>query len=227
MPGGRAKLPVLAELSAPAATEAIRSLRRSDLERLDGFRDWLGGRGSVLVTGSGDPARTLAVPLAGVAAAAGLRTILVEADLAQPRLAAELGLSPAPGVHEYLRWEAAAAEVLQPLTLTGPAAADAVHPLVCIVAGRPAADAAVLTGLQSFRHMTAKLRSAYDLVVFAGPVLDAGEAGLGETAAQAEGVIATIGPQAASRRRLRALRASLARLGAEPLGAVVVGEGAA
>ena len=40
-----------------------------------------------------------------------------------PRLAAELGPAPAsPGLHEYLRWEATAPEILQPLVLAGPAA---------------------------------------------------------------------------------------------------------
>jgi succinoglycan biosynthesis transport protein ExoP len=223
MPGGRAELPVLAELSAPAGTEAIWSLRRSDLERLGGFRQWLDGRASVLVTGAGQLTGALAVTLAGVAAASGLRVILLEGELARPRLATELGLAPTPGLHEYLRWEASPAEVLQPLTLTGAAAGAALHPLVCIVAGRPAADPAVLAGLQSFRHMTAKLRSAYELVVIAGPGLDASGAGLGEIAAQAEGVIAAIGPQSSSRRRLRALGGTLGRLGTQPLGAVVVG----
>jgi Mrp family chromosome partitioning ATPase len=223
MPGGRAKLPVLAELSAPGGEEPIWSLRRRDLERLGGFRDWLGGRESVLVTGAEEPARVLAVALAGVAAASGLRTVLLEGDLARPRLAVELGLAPTPGLHEYLRWEATPAEVLQPLTLTGPAAGSARHPLVCIAAGRPAADPAVLTGLQSFRHMTAKLRAAYDLLVVAGPGLEQHGFALEAIAAEIEGVIAAIGPEQSSRRRRRALRASLERLAAEPMGAVVIG----
>ena len=37
-----------------------------------------------------------------------------------PRLADALGLAPAPGLHEYLRWEAEAPEILQPLVLAGP-----------------------------------------------------------------------------------------------------------
>ena len=223
MPGGRAKLPVLAELSAPAGTGAIWGLRNADLERLGGFREWLGERGSVLVTGAEELAGPLAVALAGVAAASGLRVVLLEGDLARPRLAVELGLAPTPGLHEYLRWEATPAEVLQPLTLTGSAAGAAEHPLVCIVAGRPAADPAVLVGLQSFRHMAAKLRAAYDLVVIAGPALESSGGGLGEIAAQAEGAIAAIGSRDCSGRRLRALSDSLGALATRPLGAVVVG----
>ena len=228
MPGGRSRLPVLAELSAPAGTERIWSLRNSDLERLSGFRGWIGESSAVLVTGAAEPSRQLAVGLAGVAAASGRRTALLDCDLGLPRLAVDLGLAPTPGLHEYLRWEATPAEVLQPLTLTGPAAAAATHPLVCIVAGRPAADPAVLVGLQSFRHMTAKLRSAYDLLVLAGPALGEDGPALEAIAAQADGVLAAVSPaQASGRRARRALGAAMDRLPAKPLGAVVVADGLA
>ncbi len=108
--------------------------------------------------------------LAG-AAAPGSATALLECDLAQPRLALDLGLAPTPGLHEYLRWEATPSEVVQPLTLAGSAASRQSAPLACVSAGRQAADSGALLGLQSFRHMTAKLRNAYDLVVFLGPPL--------------------------------------------------------
>lgn len=224
MRGGRAKLPVLTELSAAVGGERLWSLRRGDLEHLAGFRSWLGEHRSVLVTGAEEPARVLAVSLAAVAAASGLRTALLECDLARPRLAVDLGLAPTPGLHEYLRWEATPAQVLQPLALAGPAAGAAEHPLTCVVAGRPAADPAILVGLQSFRHMAAKVRAAYDLVVVAGPALEAEEDSLATIAAQADGVLAAIAPEQASGRRRRSLRASLARIPAEPIGAVVVAE---
>ena len=48
--------------------------------------------------------------------------------------------------------------------------------------------------------MTAKLRSAYDLLVVAGPALGEGGAGLGAIAAQLDGVLAAVGPGQSSGR---------------------------
>lgn len=218
----RGGLPVLAEFSRPPAGDRPWSLGREDLERLQAVRERAGSARVLLVTGFDGPAQAVAIGVAGAAAAAGLRTVLVECDLAQPVLAAELGLAPTPGLHEYLRWEAAPPQVLQPLALAGPAAGGASEPLAFVAAGRPAEDPATLLGLQSFRHMCAKLRRAYELVVVAGPPLDEQPAALAATAAEADAVLAGIAPEAARRRGRRALRSRLRRLGAEPLGAVVV-----
>jgi succinoglycan biosynthesis transport protein ExoP len=223
MPGGRAKLPVLAEISGPVAgVDRAWSLRREDLERLVTVRERLDGRQAVLVTGADERIGVLAVALAALAAAAGRRTALLECDLARPRLAADLGLSQSPGLHEYLRWEATPAEILQPLVLAGPASAAAEEPLVCIAAGRVASDPATLLGLQSFRHMTAKLRGAYDLLVIAGPAIAAGDGGLPALAAQSDALLAALTPAEQSGRENRELRSAIGRLPAAPLGAVVV-----
>ena len=104
--------------------------------------------------------------------AAGRRTVLLECDLAAAALAAELGLAAGPGLHEYLRWEATPAQILQPLVLAGPAAAGAAAPLVCVGAGAPGARTRRrCSASESFRHAIAKLRGAYDLVVLVGPPL--------------------------------------------------------
>lgn len=225
MGGGRAKLPVLAEISGPTLREdRVWSLRRQDFEQLAGVRERLEGQRVVLVTGSDDLARVLAVALAGAACAAGRRTVLLECDLAQPRLAVDLGLSQSPGLHEYLRWEATPSQILQPLALAGSAASGATEPLVCISAGGQAPDPGTLLGLQSFRHMTAKLRGAYDLVVLSGPAIGADRATLDPVAEPADGVLAAISPAQASGRVGRAARAAIGRLPAAPLGAVIIGE---
>jgi Mrp family chromosome partitioning ATPase len=224
MRGGRAKLPVLAEIAGPAGGSRIWSLRRDDNQRLAAVSKRLEGQRTVLVSGAEEVTGALAIALAGAACAAGRRTILVECDLTRPRLAAELGLAEVPGLHEYLRWEATAAEVLRPLALGGVAAAGAAGPLVCVPAGRQAADARVLLWLQSFRHMTAKLRNAYDLVVLAGPPLGFDPEALSAVAAQADGVLAALPAAQSSRRGRRAARAAVGQLPAPPLGAVVVGE---
>jgi succinoglycan biosynthesis transport protein ExoP len=224
MRGGRGKLPVLAEVSgfAPGA-EQVWSLRREDFAQLTGVAEKLGERRSVLVTGGGDLGGPLAIALAGAASASGRRTVLVECDLARPRLAVDLGLEPVPGLHEYLRWEATPEQLLQPLALAGPAAGADSEPLVFIGAGRQAPDPATLLGLQSFRHMTEKLRSAYDLVVLLGPELGEAAPGLATVAARADALLAAVAPAGSSRRGARELREALRELPVEPLGTVVVG----
>ncbi len=223
MRGGRRKLPVLAEISGPASGEARAwSLRRADLAPLARLQEGLQEHCAVLVAGEAGLAG--AVALAGAASAAGRRTALLECDLARPRLALELGLAPSPGLHEYLRWEATAAEILQPLVLAGPAARGATEPLVCVVAGRPAADAVTLVKLESFRHALTKLRGAYDLVVvLAGAELDSGDGTLEAIAAQADTLVAAVPGDAVAGRSGRALRGALRRLPVEARGAILVG----
>jgi Mrp family chromosome partitioning ATPase len=221
--GGRRKLPVIAEISAPpGGDDRVWSLRREDFDRLGDVLDRVGGNRVVMVSGSEDLIRVLAIGLAGAACAAGKRTILVECDLGRPRLAADLGLSQSPGLHEYLRWEATAAEILQPLALGGSRASTSAGPLVCVAAGRLAADPATLLGLQSFRHMAAKLRRAYDLVVLCGPEFASSPGCLETIGAEAEGVLAAVSPEQASDGFGKALAAALARLQPTVLGAVTV-----
>ncbi len=220
--GGRGRLPVLAEVSGSVAADRPWALSRHDFEALSKVRERVDGRRVLLVTGVDGAARTLAVCLAALASASGRRTVLVDCDLERSALAGELGLAPAPGVHEYLRWEATPAQILQPLALAGPASATASEPLVFVAAGRPAADPATLLGLQSFRHMSAKLRNAYELVVVAGPPPGSGGGALTTLAAEADAVLAGIEPSQAERRPRRALGSALRRLGPAPLGAVVV-----
>jgi Mrp family chromosome partitioning ATPase len=223
MRGGRRKLSVLAEIAGPAAGDARAwSLRRNDLEALAKLQGTLEEQRLVLV--SGDEGLAVALALASAASAAGRRTALLECDLSRPRLATQVGLTPVPGLHEYLRWEASAAQLLQPLVLAGSAAKEASGPLVCIVAGREAADPATLIKLESFRHALAKLRGAYDLVVLAGPAPDAGKGYLNAIAAQADTLIAAVPPAAVSGRTGRGLRAALRALPVEVRGAIVLGE---
>ena len=121
----------------------------------------------------------VAVGVAGGGRAGGRRTILVECDLARPRLAADLGLAPAPGLHEYLRWEATPAEILQPLALAGGGLGRRASRWSASPPAARLPSPATLLGLQSFRHMAAKLRSAYELVVLSGPALGSDRPGAG------------------------------------------------
>jgi Mrp family chromosome partitioning ATPase len=223
MRGRRGRLPVLAEISAPAAVEGRAwSLRREDFDQVAGLAERLRAQRSVLVTGATDAAGPVAVALAGVATASGRRVALLDCDLGRPRLAADLSLASTPGLHEYLRWEAEPRQLLQPLALGGAAAAGATEPLVFIAGGRPAADPAALLGLQSFGQMTEKLRSAYELLVLAGPPLAAEPEELAPVALQADVVLVAVAPAQTRGRPGRAVAAAVAALPEPPLGHVVV-----
>jgi Mrp family chromosome partitioning ATPase len=218
------KLPVLAEIGAPeAADDRPWGLRRKDLAALDEVRGTIGAKRVVLITpmkGAEGAALTVAIGLAGVAAAAGTRTVLVECDLERPRLAQALGLEPVPGLHEYLRWEAGPADVVQSLVPTGAAADGEIGPLACVVGGRPSDSNRTLLGLGSFRHVTAKLREAYELTILLGPPLEGAGGALDTVAAQADCSIAAL-PERPPRRAAGAIGEALTWLKTPPLGAVV------
>jgi Mrp family chromosome partitioning ATPase len=216
---GRRRLPVLAQVSGPPEGARAWSLRRPDFEALDQALPQLAERRVVLVSGEREAAPVAAIALAAAASASGRRTILVECDLAQPRLAAYVGLATAPGLHEYLRWEAEPADVLQPVVLGGPAAGDSGEPLACVCAGRPATKAETLLGLQSFAHMIEKLRGGYELVVLIGPPLLEEPGPLLAAAKQADAVVAGMPASAANN---RALAKAVKRISIPALGTIAV-----
>jgi Mrp family chromosome partitioning ATPase len=206
----------LAEISGPAETRAW-ALRRGDFASLGQVLPRLAGRQVVLVAGEGEAPAVTAIAIAAAAAAAGRRTILVDCDLARPRLAAHLGLATAPGLHEYLRWEAEPADVLQPVALAGPAA-GAGEPLVCVCGGRPATKTETLLGLQSFAHMLEKLRGAYELILVLAPPVASEPAACIAVAGQADAVLGGLSTDGGD----KAVRAAIRRLPAPALGAIRV-----
>jgi Mrp family chromosome partitioning ATPase len=221
------KLAVLAEIGGPASsTGRSWGLRGVDYAALGEVRKELGRKRVVLVTGEEAATVTAAVALAGVAAATGTATALIECDVERPRLAAGLGLSPTPGLHEYLRWEATPPDVVQPLTLAGPQAGAEVAPLACVTAGRQTGAVRALLELGSFRHMTAKLREAYELVVLLGPPLEGAGGALGSAAAEADCTLAAL-TGIPNKRAARATFEALSWLKAPPIGAIIVGDGPA
>jgi len=216
---GRRRLPVLAQVSGPPEGARAWSLRRADFETLEKALPRLAEQRVVLVGGERQAAPVAAIALAAAASASGRRTILVECDLAQPRLAAYVGLAAAPGLHEYLRWEAEPADVLQPVVLGGPAAEDAADPLACICGGRPATKAETLLGLQSFAHMIEKLRGGYELVVLSGPPLLEEPGPCLAAAGQADAIVAATSLSSAGD---RTLAKAVKRLPIPTLGTVAV-----
>jgi Mrp family chromosome partitioning ATPase len=166
----RSKVPVLAEIPRPQGSSGRRgALGRDELGGYSALATALLGSPVVLLTG---PAKTeVAVGLAAATTAEGRRVALLECDLASPALAAALGLAAEPGFAEYLREEADAAQILQPLVLAGPASGRAGEPLTCIVAGRPdPAPSPLLLGERCERAIE-RLGRAYELLVVDGPSL--------------------------------------------------------
>jgi succinoglycan biosynthesis transport protein ExoP len=187
----RKTLPVLAKIAA--AGQGSPRVRRADFEAFSALLAGLGESRVVLVTGVQDGKSAAAIGLATTATAAGRRTALLECDLAEPKLAGALGLAPAPGLHEYLRHEASAPQILQPAVLAGPKSRGVTTPLICVVAGKPTPNGAALLTSEDFRHATAKLRNAYDLVVIEGPPLEGDGKSLKATAAQVDATLACVG----------------------------------
>lgn len=204
---------VLAKISSGSRVDLrAGTLRRRDLRVFDGLLEELGGAGTVLVTGAAERKRSGAIGLAAAAAAGGTRTALLECDLRAPSMAGDLGLLAEPGLHEYLRGEAGAAQILQALVLAGPGSAGATDPLVCLVAGRPAADGHALLASEGFRHAMARLRSAYELVVLAGPSLEEGPMQLEAAATHADTALACVDVSDAHGRRARRLQRALRQM---------------
>lgn len=163
---------VLAEIPSRSSPDLpTGSLRRCDLDAFGALLTGLGAVRVVMTTGHGALPRSTAVGLATAAAAAGSRTALLECNLADPGLADALGLANAPGLGEHLAGSAAVAELLKPVVLAGPGSAAATEPLVCVVAGRPSADAPRLLASARFERALASLREAYELLVIDGPRL--------------------------------------------------------
>ncbi len=209
----------IAEIRArPPGATRLGALRRKDLEALDRILERQ-NRGVLLVSGVGDGLLTLSTGLAGAAAARGVRTAFLECDLEEPVLAGALGLASVPGLAEYLRKQAEAPQILQPVVLAGPASGAAAGPLVCIVAGAAWGEGPIELG--GFRHALAKLRRAYELLVVLGPPLGDESGVLREVATVADLILACVEPQHAAGRSGRRLAKVLKRLSASPAEVVI------
>jgi capsular exopolysaccharide synthesis family protein len=112
---------------------------------------------AVTSAGRGEGRTTTATNLALTAALEGRATILVEADLRRPALAARLGLAPRAGLADVL---AGRADLAQAVGRLGP--------LPLLVAGEGREESALLRG-PAAASLLAQLRAAYELVVLDAP----------------------------------------------------------
>lgn len=124
---------------------------------------------AVTAVGARADAAGLAAALAVVAAEAGLRVLLVDADLARPALAGRLGVEPAPGLQEYVDGRAGPRDVLRSIVVPN-GGEFAVLP-----AGR-AGPGARFDGPR-FATLVERLGRVHDVVLYAtAPILGGGDA---------------------------------------------------
>lgn len=121
------------------------------------------GPGSIALTAIGPGADPLGVAaaLAIAATEAGLRALVVDADLGRPGLARRLGVEPAPGLHDYLEGRAGPREVLRGVAVAGG------EGFAAVPAGSPAPGATVAGS--RFAALVSRLGRAYDVVLYASP----------------------------------------------------------
>lgn len=127
---------------------------------------------SLLVTSASasDGKTTVAFYLARTAAAAGTRTLLIEADLHEATLASEFGLSPLPGLAEVLTHQASPESVIQELPVEDRSNGLAGgRTLDVIVAGAAAPNPLELAESAEMARLLDELSGSYDLVIVDTP----------------------------------------------------------
>jgi tyrosine-protein kinase len=175
---------------------------------------------------------TVALALAGAAAVAGKRTLLVECDLRRPCLADRLGIEEEPGLTDYLLGEAKPADILQVVKLGispgangangSDAGEDEVGSMVCITAGQTAQLPAEMLGSDKFSSFLSKVSKAYDMVVVdTSPILSVVDAL--ELAPQVDGLLVCVRLSKTTRDEAKAAREALGHLPGRPTGVVVTG----
>jgi Mrp family chromosome partitioning ATPase/capsular polysaccharide biosynthesis protein len=174
---------------------------------------------------------SVALALAGAAAVAGKRTLLVECDLRRPCLADRLGIDEEPGLTDYLLGEARPADILQVVKLGGAPSAngteagkseDELASMVCITAGSTAQLPAEMLGSERFSSFLTKVSKAYDIVVLdTSPILSVVDAL--ELAPQVDGLLFCVRLSKTTRDEAKAAREALGHLPGRPTGVVVTG----
>jgi tyrosine-protein kinase len=172
---------------------------------------------------------TVALALAGAAAVAGKRTLLVECDLRRPCLADRLGIDDEPGLTDYLTGEARPSDILQVVKLGAASGAngakgdeDGVSSMVCITAGSTPQLPAEMLGSEKFSNFLTKVSRAYDIVVLdTSPILSVVDAL--ELAPQVDGLLVCVRLSKTTRDEAKAAREALGQLPGRPTGVVVTG----
>jgi capsular exopolysaccharide synthesis family protein len=204
---------------SPADIESIRIIRRN--------LDYLNGNASacsVAVTSAlpQEGKSTVAAALAFASASIGRRTLLIEADMRRPVLAARLDLKPRPGLVDLLGGSVSAEDVRQTVAVSasenGSAPSD--DSLTCVVAGSPTDHADELLSSKAFELMLKDASDEYDLVVLdCAPVLPVVDTL--EIISHVGSIVLCVRAHQTTRDQVLAAKAAILRSPARPVGAVV------
>jgi capsular exopolysaccharide synthesis family protein len=166
-PWGKSKRPssYVARNPTSVYTESMRNLyaglRLSNGDRLPRtvlFASSLPGEGKT----------TVAISLASLAAASGLKTVVVDTDLRRSAIHRALGMAPGPGLVDYLRLRLPLGSVVQHDNETG---------IDAIAAGSAAFNRPDLLGTDRMRDLLTLLAENYDIVILdSAPLLAVADA---------------------------------------------------
>ena len=201
--------------------------------RIEAERGGAGFR-RLLVTGveRGDGASTVAVQLALAAAAAGLRTTLVDADLFAPALHQRFGLPNGPGLADSLATAPAALGLRDPepalplLILTRPSDASNSDRLRLLTAGFAPTDPEALLRGASAPAVFDRLAADADLVIIDGPALQS-RAALAALAHHADALLIVVNALSGDPEAVQHAAEGLGRSAGRVIGVVVTRDAAA
>ena len=119
----------------------------------------------VVVTGAtrGEGSTVLAVNLAVALAQAGVRTLLIDADVRSPSVARYLGLPPGVGLTDVLAGRASVEDAVRPWGEDS---------LTVLAAGSVPLDPSALHDSPSLRTLVDRLKGSHDVVIIDAPALD-------------------------------------------------------
>jgi capsular exopolysaccharide synthesis family protein len=174
----------------------------------------------VVSSSAGDGKTTVAQHVATVYAASGVRTLLIEADLRRPTLAAALGADHSPGLADVLIGSSTLEDAIQRLTYASDSDAPAdAESLAVLVAGALPPNPTEMLESEKMKRLLVSVRSEFDMVVVDTPpmcvVSDAYP-----LLRQADGVVVVASVDQTHRDVAKRLRDQLKDAGASTLGVV-------
>jgi polysaccharide biosynthesis transport protein len=191
-----------------ALSEAVRRLR-TNLQ----FVDIASGSRSIVMTSSvpGEGKSLTSLNLAIGAAEAGMRAVLVDADLRRPSLASYLGIEGAVGLTTVLIGRTGFREVIQPFGGTG---------LDILPAGQIPPNPSELLGSPAMSKLLDELSTIYDIIIMdSPPLLPVTDAAV--LSRVAEGTLVVVGADRIHRPQLQEALDSLGTVKANLLGVVL------
>ncbi|MEO7190509.1 MAG: polysaccharide biosynthesis tyrosine autokinase [Vicinamibacterales bacterium] len=205
---GGGEVPMLSGDVPPNFSEAIRSLRTSLL--FSSAEE--GGRAVVVTsTGPGEGKTLVASSLAITLAQAGLRTLVIDADMRRPRMHEALGRPQEPGLSNVLIGEVSVAQAARPTSAEN---------LWVLAAGHIPPNPAELLGSPKFRDLFTELKKSYDWVVIdAPPVMPVTDAAILSHASV--GVLFVVGSEMTPRQTAATAVDQLREAGAKFVGGVL------